>query len=214
MRLLFITDIHGRGDGFDRLPAAEVAVLGGDLTQFGTAVDVRAVLDGVAGHFPRVLAVLGNCDPPAGESVLCERGVSLHGRTTQAGGLAFAGFGGSNTTPFRTPNEWREEEAAPVLGALEQPPDLPLVLVSHAPPRGSGADRLPNGASAGSEAVASWVRARCPALVLCGHIHEAVGKFPFEGTTVVNPGAFRAGRYAVVELGADGALVRVELGRV
>jgi len=213
MRLLFITDIHGRGDGFDRLPGAEVAVLGGDLTQFGTVADVGAVLDQVGGRFPRVLAVLGNCDPPAGEAVLGARNVSLHGRTAEAGGVLFAGYGGSNTTPFRTPNEWREEDVAPVLGALAPPAGLPVVLVSHAPPRGSGADRLPNGASAGSEAVAAWVRAQRPALVLCGHIHEAVGQFAFEETTVVNPGAFRAGRYALIEVAPDGVLTRVELGR-
>jgi Icc-related predicted phosphoesterase len=215
MTIVFITDIHGRSDGFDRLPAADVAVLGGDLTQFGTPVDVRRILDLAASRFPQLLAVLGNCDPPAGEAVLAERGLGLHRRSVLLGGVAFAGLGGSNTTPFRTPYEWRDEEAAAAMDAVAVPEaGVPLVLVSHAPPRNSGADRLPSGASAGSEAVAAWVRARRPNLVLCGHIHEAVGQFDFGGLPVVNPGAFRAGGYAVVEIGPGGAVTRIELSRV
>lgn len=212
MNVVFITDIHGRNDGFDRLPAADVAVIGGDLTQFGTAADVRRVLASVTARFPRVLAVLGNCDPPAGNGVLEEYGVALHLRAVTVDGTAFAGVGGSNRTPFRTPYEWGDEEMAASLEQLSIAPAAgPLVLVSHAPPHGSGADRLPSGISAGSAAVARLVRARRPALVLCGHIHEAVGQFALDGIPVVNPGAFRAGHYACVTFGQGTTTPTVEL---
>jgi Icc-related predicted phosphoesterase len=214
MIILFIADIHGRSDGFDRLPEADVAVLGGDLTQFGTVADVRRVVACAAARFPRLLAVLGNCDPPAGEAVLEELGVGLQCRAVTVLGAVFTGLGGSNTTPFRTPYEWPDSEAVPLLSAVPAPAGTPLVLVSHAPPRGSGADRLPSGLAAGSESVAAWVRSHHPALVLCGHIHEAVGQFALDGVPVVNPGAFRACRYAVVELAADGGVRRVELAHI
>ncbi len=212
MTFLFIADIHGRVEALDRLPEAEVAVLGGDLTHFGGPDDVRRVLDLFAARYPRLAAVLGNCDPPSAESLLTERGVNLHLGALTLGGIVFAGLGGSNRTPFRTPYEWGDGETARVLGASQTGAGgEPLVVVSHAPPRGSGADRLRGGGSAGSEAVAAWVRSQRPALVLCGHIHEAAGEFSFDGIPVVNPGPFRDGRHALIELGPDGTVRRVEL---
>lgn len=215
MHILFITDIHSRNAGFDRLPAADAAILGGDLTQFGSAADVRCIVEAVTTRFPRVLAVLGNCDPPAGEGVLDEFAVALHLRAVTVGGITFAGIGGSNRTPFRTPYEWGDDEMSGLVQQLPAAaPGCPLVLVSHAPPFGSGADRLPNGTSAGSAAVARLTRTRRPALVLCGHIHEAVGEFTLDGIPVVNPGAFRAGRYASVRFSPGDAAPAVELHRL
>jgi uncharacterized protein len=216
MIILFVTDIHGRREGFDRLPAAEVALLGGDLTQFGSAADVRQVVGLAQARFGDVLAVVGNCDPPAGDAVLAELGVGLRAQPTVHAGVAFSGLSGSNTTPFRTPYEWTDATMATRLTqvAAGPPASTPWVLVSHAPPLGSGAGRLPGGQDAGSSAVAQWIRRQRPALVLCGHIHEAVGVFALDGIPVINPGALRTGHYALLDLAPDGTLRRADLGQI
>jgi len=72
------------------------------------------------------------------------------------------------------------------------------VLVSHAPPHGSGAGRLPIGFDVGSRTVAAFARSWRPDLILCGHIHEAAGIFSLDGIPVVNPGPLRDGRYALI----------------
>lgn len=212
MRLFFATDMHGQGWGEGAFPEVDGVVLGGDLTAFGTVEDVRRVVRSFLGHGVPVLAVLGNCDPPAAEGVLREMGVECGLAARAVGEAVFVGIGGSNLTPFRTPHEWGDAAMAAMVASLSVPASsLPLVVVSHSPPFGSGADRVPGGGVAGSRAVADLVRRLRPAAVLCGHIHEAVGVFDFDGVPVINPGAFRAGHYALVELGAAGRGVTARL---
>ena len=82
------------------------------------------------------------------------------------------------------------------------------ILLAHVPPRGMGLDRTFSGAHAGSSAVRKFVEERRPALVLCGHIHEARGIEKLGPTTVVNCGHGGVGQYALVEAEQD---VRAEL---
>ena len=212
-RILFATDVHGACRHLPGLPAADLLLLGGDLTHFGSAAQAGRILESFRQRFPAVLAVAGNCDAPDADGVLAACGCSLHLAVQEAAGLRICGVGGCNRTPFSTPNEWDEDDMARDLDALDARlagGGAPLVLVTHAPPFGSGADRLPDGSSVGSRAVAAFVRARRPALVLCGHIHEAAGIFSCEGVPVVNPGPFSQGNYACF----DGATLTPARARV
>lgn len=215
MTILFVTDIHGRTDIIDRLPRADLLLLGGDLTHFGTPKDAERVLAAFSSRFPCIFAVLGNCDPPSAETILEASGVNLHLRREVHAPLLLGGIGGANATPFGTPFEWPEDEFRDLLPRVLSPvsPVPSFVLVSHAPPAGSGADRLPNGRCVGSEAVADFVRAVHPALVLCGHIHEGRGEFDFMGTRVVNPGPFRQGFFAEITF-PEGGSAQVTLSRI
>ncbi|RKX77183.1 MAG: metallophosphoesterase, partial [Spirochaetes bacterium] len=47
---------------------------------------------------------------------------------------------------------------------------------------------------------------------ISGHIHESVGIDRLEDTLLVNPGAFKSGRYALIELEED--VPKVELLQV
>ena len=82
------------------------------------------------------------------------------------------------------------------------------VILSHPPPRDGKLDRTFVGRHVGSTALRAFIERTRPALVLCGHIHEARAIEALGPTTVVNFGAAAAGFYAVAEVGEE---VNVEL---
>lgn len=200
MRITFITDLHGCHEYLPLLPSADLLLIGGDLTQFGSAEDVSDMLNKLRQQNKSLLAVLGNLDPPRAEEKLRQENCLLTLSPVTFAHLRLAGLGGANITPFQTPYEWRDEEmdvklkeAFPAAGQLD-------LLVSHAPPLRSGADLLGNGVYAGSNAVAQTARRLQLPMVLCGHIHEADGIFDLHGTMVVNPGPFaEQGKYACID---------------
>ncbi len=196
MQILFVVDIHGASRELDRLPAADILLVGGDLTQFGTTAQAVATAEGLAARYPRLATVAGNCDAADADAALIRQGSGIHLACRDFGSFRVVGIGGCNRTPFGTPNEWDEDAMAGSLASLADDvagQDTPLVLVTHAPPLGSGADRLPNGAQVGSRAVAEFARRVRPVAVLCGHIHEGAGAFEWEGMPVVNPGPIARG---------------------
>lgn len=208
MKILCITDVHDNAGALQRIlaaePDADVVVLGGDLTTFGTPEDAARLLDLAAGHDGHLLAVAGNCDSPAIERLIAERGISVHGRGVEFGGAGF--FGVSGMPPWMgNMYEFTEEEIHGHLerGHAEVAGLSPLVMVSHAPPRNSGVDMVRGRQAVGSTAVRDWIARTRPALVLTGHIHEARGQSLLDTTLVVNCGLGRDGYYAVAEVGEE-----------
>ena len=200
MRITYIADIHGHTEFIPRLPPADLLLVGGDFTQFGDRNAVAKVLASLRQRPEPVLAVLGNLDAPDAQDVLTQNNAALTLTTTTVGGLRLAGLGGANTSPFKTPFEWDDSAVDQTLNQVFPTPDALDILVSHAPPYRSGADRLPNGTPVGSQAVAQAARRLRLPLLLCGHIHEADGIFDLDGTTVVNPGPFsERGRHACID---------------
>ena len=111
------------------------------------------------------LGVLGNHDAPEALAVLGAQ--DLHLKTATAGGLSFAGFGGSpryRRSEGSTRNEWTEQEAAAMLE------DLPRadVLLAHSPPAGVN-DEPDDPVHTGSPALLEWVQRHEPAVLLHGH---------------------------------------------
>jgi hypothetical protein len=215
MRLLCITDIHGEVRRFEKIlahePKADLLIIGGDFTNFGKPPEVARMLDIAQAHTPQVLAVAGNCDSPAIDQLLLERGVSLHKRGVRMGDIGF--FGLSAMPPWRgNMYEFPEEDLDRFLAAgfaqVEGSPKY--IMVPHCPPRNSEVDRSGSGANVGSISVRSWVDKVKPILVICGHIHEARGQAKIGDTVVVNCGPAREGNYAVAEVGNE---VKVELKR-
>lgn len=112
------------------------------------------------------------------------------------GDRVIGGLGGSNITPFGTPFELDDAEAAAMLSSLG-----PLdILVSHCPPFGTRCDLTDSGRHIGSEAVRRYVSSSPPKLVLCGHVHESSAQDSLGGAKIANPGPLMAGKYAVVEI--------------
>jgi len=219
MKLIAITDIHGSIASVNALgpvlTQADLVLMAGDFTTFGSLADARAVLDALRAYNQNLLAVHGNCDPPgvAGTDVLGDH--SLHGRGCERGGIAFIGQGGSLPCPGRTPNEFSEMELADLLalGYRQVDADLPLVVVAHQPPKDSVGDRIANGMHVGSRAVRDFIERHRPLLCVTGHIHESAGTGQIGDTVVMNPGPLSAGNYAVAEI-RNGTLHSTEIRHI
>ncbi len=213
MRLVCITDLHGDPGALDRILAdagpADVVLLGGDITSFGTPNAAEFLVRRVLEYCPQVGAVAGNCDSVAIDERLAALGVSLFRRGVMVRDVGL--YGVSAMPPWTgTMYELSEDEIAAALeagrGQLAQPQRE--VVLSHAPPRGTRLDRTRRGEHVGSVAVRQFIEQVQPALVLCGHIHEARGIDQLGATTIVNCGPAFDGQYAVAELDVD---VRVAL---
>ena len=98
---------------------------------------------------------------------------NFHERHFPVGRWHVAGLGYSSPTPFDTPGEYSEAELARRLAPFAAL--SPLVLVCHAPPRGTSLDQVRPGLHAGSTAVRDFIEEHQPAYFFCGHIHEAEG---------------------------------------
>lgn len=213
MRLIAIADLHGNLAALDRilqaaLPA-DLVLLGGDLTHFGTPSDAEAVVRRIEEHGVPVLAVAGNCDSAAIDRRLDELGVGLHGRGCLIDGVGFLGV--SAMPPWRgTMYELTEIQIAEALErALADTAEASRrVVLAHAPPRACLVDRTQQGTNVGSTAIRAFIDRVQPALVVCGHIHEARSIEQLGATTVVNCGPARHGCFATIELNES---VAVEL---
>ena len=202
MRFIAVGDIHMEWANLARIPeidTADLLLVTGDLTNFGTATDAATVLAAIQRTNPNILALAGNLDQPEVNDLLADHGISLHGIGRRYGAIGLCGVGGSNPTPFATPNEFSEAALATLLAAGQrQVAGHELLLITHAPPRNTLADRLRNGAHAGSSAVRDFIEAHQPAIAICGHIHEARAVDQLGRTTIINPGMLKEGGYAAI----------------
>jgi Icc-related predicted phosphoesterase len=218
VRFVCIGDIHMAFRAITRvapaLRTADVAILTGDLTNFGEPEDAGRVVDAVRAHCPSVWAVTGNLDMPWVIDALRARGISLHGEGRRVGDLGIFGCGGSNVTPMDTPTEFDEDELRAVLerghAAVADAPRR--LMICHAPPFATRLDRLMNGTPVGSPAVRAFIEARRPHVCVVGHIHEGRGVDRVGDTLVLNAGALRDGGYVVVD--DDGTALHAELRHV
>lgn len=215
MIVLGLSDIHGEENGFERmksvLSAADIVFLVGDITHFGGTPDARRVIGAVRKYAGKILAVSGNCDYPEVDQFLDAEGINLHGRGETIGGIGFIGVGGSLVTPFRTPNEYSEEDLTGFLkkGASGLPGNAPVVLVSHQPPLNTGCDKIRTGSHVGSRAIRDYIETRHPLVCFTGHIHESAGIDRIGQTWIVNPGQLKHGKYAYAEIGENDVIVEI-----
>jgi len=212
MKILALTDIHGSYETMRSIiashPDADVIVLGGDVTTFGSSDEMTAALDQVQESGKTVLAVCGNMDPPELEASLRSKGVSLDGRGVIVDGVGFFGVSACPFSPLHTPNEISEEE---VLRRAESGwKDVAAarwkVFVPHTPPVRTKLDRIASGRSVGSTSVRAFIEKHQPHVTICGHIHESHGTDTIGQTQIVNCGSAAQGRHALVEIGKDIAI--------
>lgn len=206
MRLLGITDLHENHAALQRILAqagpVDIILLGGDLTDFGQSTAAEQLVRQAQQSAAQVLAVAGNCDSPAIEQRLVDLGVSLFGRGVTIGGVGLHGLSGM--PPWRGGMyQFTEEELAQALetGYRQVAAGSWHVVLSHPPPRAARVDRTFRGQNVGSVALREFIDRVQPALVLCGHIHEARGSEQLGRTLVVNCGPASSGSYAVAEVG-------------
>jgi len=202
MKLLCISDLHGEPGRVDGLSAVDALVIVGDITHFGDRARAMEILEGFKSA-KRLLAVPGNCDNLDVNEALVELDADLHSRGRVVEDVGFFGLGGSNSTPFNTPQEYSEEELWDFLAkGYEQVKDSPTkVMVSHPPPFNTELDKAGE-RHVGSKKVREFIERYEPDLVLCGHVHEARGQDTIGKTVIINPGQVHTG-HALVDVGAE-----------
>jgi uncharacterized protein len=215
MKILVLTDLHGDYEKIEAIgktiEESDLLILAGDITHFGQEKELKEVLSQLRSYNTNLLAVSGNCDYPEVEAALQSATISLHARCTEVSGYAFIGLSGSLPCPGSTPFEFQDQQFEVLLQHANSMRDvtLPLILVCHQPPYGTKNDRVILGLHAGSRAIRSFIEETQPLLCLCGHIHEGRGIDHIGSTAIINPGPWKNGHYAEVEL--EGTSVTINL---
>ncbi|HIP84230.1 MAG TPA: hypothetical protein EYH15_01895 [Methanothermococcus okinawensis] len=192
MRVVGVTDLHGRYHHLEKVRQykPDVLVISGDITNFARDLKVIDYLRYLQKEGIKIFAVPGNCDTLEVIDRINELGINLDGRWVKIGGIYYVGIGGSNRTPFNTPNEYSEEELyfKFINTVKEIGKDIRgrFILITHAPPFNTMADRTLEG-NVGSVAIRRIIEEYNPVLVACGHIHESRCIDKLGNSYIVNP---------------------------
>ena len=183
MKLLIFSDIHSDVRALEKLveTEADYYFCAGDVVSFARGFErVGPIL---ARRADRMYVLPGNHESDENIATFCrDFGLhDFHGQTLELAGHHIAGLGYSSPTPFNTPGEYSEEELARRLQPFASL--KPLVLICHAPPRGTGLDRIREGLHGGSQSIRDFIDQHQPVHVFCGHIHEAEGVVEQIGST-------------------------------
>jgi Icc-related predicted phosphoesterase len=189
MRMVVISDTHGRHDGWN-VPDGDVLVHCGDLTKRGTLAQLRAAATFVRSlpHQHKIV-IAGNHDfglqrKPAEARATMSGLTYLEDQSTEIDGVRFYGSPWQPWFYDWAFNLRRGEPLARVWAAI---PDDTEVLVTHGPPYGHG-DRVerPPGELVGCRDLLARVRDVRPKVHCFGHIHESAGVTTAGGTLFVN----------------------------
>ncbi len=216
MIIIGLTDIHGDISRIeqisDDLSAADLVIIGGDITNFGREKEAMDVINAIRKNTSSILAISGNCDYKQVYDCIEKEDLNIHGKGIVINDVGFIGVGGSLFTPFNTPNEISEDDFKLSLdkGLSELPSDIPVVLVSHQPPFQTACDILNTGMYVGSKSVRQFIEETQPIVCFTGHIHEASAIDKIGGTHIINPGPFFTGNYAYLKISdmVDEILIR------
>ncbi len=208
MKILMITDIHSNPgkiyNYLDENPVDQI-IITGDVTEFGPE-DLFVDTLNKFSEYANVHALFGNCDPKNSSDLLDKsNAINIHDNTSNIGEIQLVGFGGSNPTPFDTPNEFTDEFLYENLNKYSDilSSDSFTILVTHAPPLDTNADKIDSGAHVGSCGVRKIIEETQPTLNVCGHVHESIGQDKIGNTTVVNPGDANSGHACIIELSEE-----------
>jgi Icc-related predicted phosphoesterase len=203
MKVIAFGDIHEDISYIAHITDISVAscvIVTGDLTNVGGIEKAKEVIHHIRLYNSFIYAQAGNFDRKEVETYLNDQGMSLHGNGFIKGDIGIFGVGGSNRTPFNTPNEFDEHEMEYlILRGYNKVKDSPLkILVSHAPPFNTLVDITKGGRHVGSKAIREFIENYQPNVCISGHIHEGKGSDTLGKTVIINPGLFRNGGYVEV----------------
>lgn len=219
MKILVTSDFHGSLEAARKTALkaqnsnAEVLIVCGDVTHFGSIEDAEEVLSTLTAIQKPVFFLPGNCDPSELTQTKIGEAVCIHSRCENHGDITVLGVGGGPISHFGTPFEMTEKEVTHVLNQGLKNCFLKrwFILVSHSPPRNTRVDLAYNGEHVGSASLRNFIEDKKPHIVLCGHIHEAKGIDYIGDTIIVNPGPARQGNCAVVNFNKK---IEVQLERL
>jgi len=203
MKLLLLADIHGYTKRIPFLANTvrdcDAIVLAGDITDFGGRDQARTVFSALNVFGKPLLGVSGNCDSSQIDDVLKQQGGGLVYEPIEVNGLLFVGFSFAASEASSLPNN-------PI---SQIPLHKPMVLVTHQPAWATEVDLQGATRHVGSHSVRSFIEDHQPILAVSGHIHDAYATDQIGSTLLVNPGSFRDGRYATIDINDGTAIAKL-----
>jgi Icc-related predicted phosphoesterase len=211
LKILALSDIHGAYGKMMEIVSstpADVIVIAGDLTTFGSPSEAENAIGQLQQVGKPLLVVAGNMDPTPLDELFFRLGVSINGRGVVVDQVGFVGVSGSPLSPLNTPNEITEDEiAARAEKGWKDIANAKIkIFVPHAPPMNTALDLIHSGSHVGSVAVREFIERHQPHVVICGHIHESRGKDEMGTTQIINCGPVGSGYYGVIIVG-EGVVV-------
>jgi Icc-related predicted phosphoesterase len=206
VKIVALTDMHGDTQGLKQialdLQSADVILLCGDITHFGSGDDAARIIEELERYNEQIFAVAGNCDLSGVDTYLYERHINVHGKMITINGINIIGVGGSLPCPGNTPNEYNEHQFMTILNNAKEKGNSkkPLLVVAHQPPSNTINDMVSMDVHVGSASIRDFIEAEQPLICFTGHIHEGVGIDSIAATKIVNPGPFKRGGYTVAEV--------------
>ena len=212
-KILAISDIHGEENenlyNYLKNNDIDLVLILGDITDFGPLEFVPTFINKVSDCGVEVMAIPGNCDPNGICNAIDDVSFCLHNNVVVYEDVILFGYGGSNETPFNTPGEVKDsqiyEEVYDLLANYDyvknEDTSKIKILVTHAPPFNTDADKIEDGAHVGSEGILKSIHEFKPDINLCGHIHEAksISKIG-NGTDVANPGMLKDNGAVLIDI--------------
>ena len=198
-KILAISDIHGEENenlySYLNNNDVDLVLILGDITNFGPIDFVETFINKVINCNVDVIAIHGNCDPEGVCDAIGEVTSCLHNNCIVYKDIVLLGYGGSNETPFNTPNEVSDDKIYDDVHKLLENnlnnDDKFKILVTHAPPFDSSADIIESGDHVGSHGILKVIQEFNPNINLCGHVHEAKSISKIGTTDVANPGMLK-----------------------
>ncbi len=196
MKVLFFSDLHNQERFFPLLERkakeVDLIVCAGDVSIF--SFDLEQILKRLNGFGKPLLMIHGNHEEPPHElRALCQKFKNIdffHGEERLINGVRFIGWGGGGFSKYDTQldiflqeirREKREQEKHGLL-KLEK-----IVLVTHAPPRGTKLDKMWE--YVGCQTIRKAVLQLNPVLAVSGHIHDNAGvEDTLKNTRLINLG--------------------------
>ena len=213
-KILAISDVHGEENEnlytyLNNHEEIELVIILGDITDFGPLDFVGTFIEKVADCGVDVIAIPGNCDPKGICNAINEVSFCLHNNIIAYGDAILFGYGGSNETPFNTPGEIQDNKIYGDVYELlanydyvynDKVPKV-KILVTHAPPYNTEADKLESGDHVGSAGILKSIHEFEPQINICGHIHEAKSLSKIGLTTdVANPGMLKDNGAVLIDI--------------
>ncbi|MDR3222680.1 MAG: metallophosphoesterase [Methanobrevibacter sp.] len=226
MKIIHISDVHSNeNENFLKYldeNEIDLVLISGDITDFGPQEFADDFLNNLASK-TSVIAIHGNCDIEAiPKTIENSKAISGHDKINLFKNVLIYGFGGSNPTPFATPFEINEEDLYNSLNNLINNENVVIkenksidedkiikILLTHAPPFESEADKILSGNHVGSKAIRDILNENDFDLNLCGHIHEAKSISKLNNTIVANPGMFKDNHGILIETDDDNFNVEI-----
>jgi len=206
LKILATADFHGSFEASKRTAlkaeniGADVIVVSGDITHFGSPRDAEKVLSPLTALKLPVLYVPGNCDPPSLLEAKIEGASCIHRKCEAYGDLSFIGAGSVPIDRVHpSPFEISDEEIFEALtqGLKQCGSRRFVIIVAHSPPLNTKLDMAYIGGHVGSSSLRIFIEQKQPSVVFCGHIHEARGMDYMGETIVANTGPARHGYCAI-----------------